>query len=72
MTAATIDMMDRSTRGAVGKAARNRALVRAWLYVVAVVLFGLFLVGGATMGQLLSIPVLLAGLYLIWQARSKS
>lgn len=41
-------MMDRSTRGAVGKAARNRALVRAWLYVVAVVLFGLFLVGGAT------------------------
>ncbi|MBN9075403.1 MAG: COX15/CtaA family protein [Rhizobiales bacterium] len=48
MTAATIDMMDRSTRGAVGKAARNRALVRTWLYVVAVVLFGLFLVGGAT------------------------
>lgn len=41
-------MMDRSTRGAVGKAARNRALVRTWLYVVAVVLFGLFLVGGAT------------------------
>jgi phosphatidylglycerol:prolipoprotein diacylglycerol transferase len=31
-----------------------------------------FLVGGATMGQLLSLPVLLAGLYLIWQARSKS
>jgi phosphatidylglycerol:prolipoprotein diacylglycerol transferase len=31
-----------------------------------------FLVGGATMGQLLSIPVLLAGLYFIWRARSKS
>jgi phosphatidylglycerol:prolipoprotein diacylglycerol transferase len=31
-----------------------------------------FLIGGATMGQLLSVPVLLAGLYLIWQARSKS
>lgn len=27
---------------------RNRALVRAWLYVVLVVLFSLFLVGGAT------------------------
>jgi phosphatidylglycerol:prolipoprotein diacylglycerol transferase len=31
-----------------------------------------FLIGGATMGQLLSLPLLLAGLYLIWQARSKS
>ncbi len=28
-----------------------------------------YLIGGATMGQLLSIPVLLCGLYLIWRAK---
>ena len=31
-----------------------------------------FLVGGATMGQLLSIPVLLFGLFMIWRARRRS
>jgi phosphatidylglycerol:prolipoprotein diacylglycerol transferase len=31
-----------------------------------------FLFGGTTMGQLLSIPLLLVGLYLIWRAKSKS
>jgi len=31
-----------------------------------------FLFGFTTMGQLLSVPVLLAGLYLIWRAKSKS
>ena len=30
-----------------------------------------FLAGGATMGQLLSVPVLIAGLWLIWQARPR-
>ena len=30
-----------------------------------------FLVGGATMGQLLSGPVLIAGLWLIWRARPR-
>ena len=30
-----------------------------------------FLVGGATMGQLLSVPVLIAGLWLIWRARPR-
>ena len=31
-----------------------------------------FLLGGiTTMGQILSVPVLLAGLYLLWWARSK-
>ena len=37
-----------STHRANGKTARNRALVRVWLYAVVVLLFGLFLVGGAT------------------------
>lgn len=30
-----------------------------------------FLAGGATMGQLLSIPVLIAGIWLIWRARAR-
>lgn len=30
-----------------------------------------FLVGGATMGQLLSVPLILAGLFLIWYARRR-
>jgi cytochrome c oxidase assembly protein subunit 15 len=47
MTAAAIDRSGLPAQ-AQGKVARNRALVRWWLYVVAVVLFGLFLVGGAT------------------------
>lgn len=41
-------MTAHSTRRTVGRVARNRALVRTWLYVVATVLFCLFLVGGAT------------------------
>ncbi|MGN6464234.1 MAG: COX15/CtaA family protein [Rhizobiaceae bacterium] len=48
MTAASVDMTSTATRRAAGRIACNRALVRSWLYVVAVVLFGLFLVGGAT------------------------
>jgi cytochrome c oxidase assembly protein subunit 15 len=47
MTAAAIEKPGLPVQ-AQGKVARNRALVRWWLYVVAVVLFGLFLVGGAT------------------------
>jgi phosphatidylglycerol---prolipoprotein diacylglyceryl transferase len=31
-----------------------------------------FLIGGATMGQLLSLPVLACGLYLIWRAQRKT
>ncbi len=31
-----------------------------------------YLIGGATMGQLLSIPVLLIGIYLIWRAKRKA
>jgi phosphatidylglycerol---prolipoprotein diacylglyceryl transferase len=30
-----------------------------------------YLVGGATMGQLLSVPLILAGLFLIWYARRR-
>jgi cytochrome c oxidase assembly protein subunit 15 len=48
MTAVSIEMTNSGTRQASGKTARNRALVRAWLYVVAALLFALFLVGGAT------------------------
>jgi cytochrome c oxidase assembly protein subunit 15 len=48
MTAATALDATRPSAQEQGRIARNRALVRGWLYVVAVVLFGLFLVGGAT------------------------
>jgi len=48
MTAATALDATGPSAQAQGKTARNRALVRWWLYVVALVLFGLFLVGGAT------------------------
>ncbi len=47
MTTAAMDMTRHSSQ-AGGVVARNRALVRTWLYVVLVVLFALFLVGGAT------------------------
>jgi cytochrome c oxidase assembly protein subunit 15 len=45
MTAAALEAASYPVRD---RTARNRALVRGWLYVVLLVLFALFLVGGAT------------------------
>lgn len=46
--AATATSPNARTSTVGGKAARDRALVRGWLYVVLLVLFALVLVGGAT------------------------
>jgi cytochrome c oxidase assembly protein subunit 15 len=48
MTSAAAHFSEPSRLRTDGRTARHRAAIRAWLYVVAIILFGLFIVGGAT------------------------